>query len=63
MKLLVHKMRDCQLCNKCIDLLIHWDIAFTSVYDYPVQDRPYPYITIEYEYEEIIDMIAREILK
>ena len=63
MKLTVHKMHNCKLCNKCIRLLQHWNIAYWTVYDKSVQDRPYPYITVEYEYEELVDMIAKGVIK
>lgn len=59
MRLVVHKMTDCSLCAKCIKLLKHWGIVYREVYDNPIQDRPYPYITIELEYEELVDWIAR----
>ena len=56
-------MHGCKICYKCIRLLKHWNIRYRSVYDKVVKDRPYPYITIELEYEELVDWIAREILK
>jgi hypothetical protein len=56
-------MKNCHLCSKCIKLLKHWNIKYRSTYDYPEQARLYPYITIELEYEEVVDWIAREILK
>ena len=60
MKLVVHKMRGCPLCDKCLRLLAVWKISFKEVCDEPKQDRHYPYITIELEYEELVDWIARE---
>jgi hypothetical protein len=60
MKLVVHKMKDCPLCDKCIKLLVVWKISYIEIYDEPEQDRLYPYITIELEYEELVDWIARE---
>ena len=63
MKLIVHKMYDCSLCGKCIKLLLHWNIPYLSTTDKIIKDRPYPYITIELEYEELVDWIAREIIK
>lgn len=63
MKLIVHKMHGCKICHKCIQLLKHWNIRYRSVYDKPRRNRPYPYITIEYEYEELVDLIAMEKIK
>lgn len=63
MKLVVHRMAGCLLCEKCEQLLSEWNIPFTSVYDKPKKDRPYPYITIELEYEEVMDWISREKLQ
>lgn len=63
MKLIVHQMYDCKLCRKCIRLLEHWNIHYKAVYDKPEQVRPYPYVTIELEYEELVDWIAREKLQ
>ena len=63
MKLVVHKMHGCQLCKKCEKLLRHWGIPFRPVYDEPKQDRLYPYVTIELEYEETVNWIAMEKLK
>ena len=59
MIVVVHKMHGCNLCTKCIKLLKHWGIKYRAVYDLALQDRPYPYITFEYEYTEIVDMIAK----
>ena len=59
MQLTVHKMHGCLLCNKCICLLKHWNIAYREVYDNPIHDRLYPYITIDYEYKELVDLIAK----
>jgi len=63
MKLVVHKMHGCKLCHRCLQLLKHWDIRYRSVYDKPEKDRSYPYVTVELEYEEVVDWIAREKLK
>ena len=63
MRLVVHRMAACMICEKCEQLLSHWNIPFTSVYDKPEKDRRYPYITIELEYEELRDWISREVIK
>lgn len=60
MKLTLHIMFGCRLCAKAALLLHRWKIPFQSVYDGHVKDRPYPYITIELEYEELKDWILRE---
>ena len=59
MKIIVHRMVDCSLCNKCMKLLSYWNMSYDVICDEPKQDRPYPYITFEYEYEELVDMIAK----
>lgn len=63
MKIVVHRMHFCRLCKQCIALLKHWSIAHQEVYDEPIHDRPYPYITIELEYEELVDWIAKGVMK
>jgi len=63
MRLIVHKMHGCKICHKCIRLLKYWGIRYRSVYDKPIKRRPYPYITIELEYEELVDWIAMEKIK
>ncbi len=63
MKLILHRMFKCKLCTEIATLLHRWDIPFTPVYDKPEQDRPYPYLTIELEYEEIMDWVSREKLQ
>ena len=63
MKLIVHKMHNCKLCSKCIQLLQHWNIEYWEIYDGPIQDRSYPYITVEYEYEELVKLIAKGVIK
>jgi len=60
MKIFVHKMHGCNLCKRCVRLLRNWNIDFFEIYDEPVaDDREYPYITIDYEYGEIVEMIAK----
>ena len=59
MKLVVHITKGCDLCHKCINLLRHWSIMHVVVADKPEKIRPYPYIVMEYEYEELVDMIAK----
>lgn len=56
--IVVHKIENCPLCDKCIKLLKHWHIKYRVVYDIAQQDRPHPYITIEYGYKELIQMIT-----
>jgi len=63
MKITVHKMENCKLCRKCAKLLKHWGIPFRERMDYFVEDRPYPFITIELEYEECVKWIAEGRLK
>ena len=63
MKLVLHRMRSCKLCIEAAKLLHRWNIPFRSRHDCPRQDRPYPYITIELEYEELMDWISREKLQ
>jgi len=62
MKIVVHKMHGCRLCRRCNKLLQHWNLPFKEVYDDPVQDRQYPYIEIEYEYGEIVELISMGVL-
>lgn len=59
MKLVVHKMPRCKLCSACIVILKQWGIGYREIYDKPIQDRPYPYITIELEYEELKEWVTR----
>ena len=63
MKIILHRMFKCKLCTKAATLLHRFDIKFTPIYDEPQKKRPYPYITIELEYEEFIDWIVREKLQ
>ena len=63
MMIVVHKMVNCKLCDKCIKLLKHWNIGYREVYDLAIQDRTYPYITKEYSYEELVDMIGKGDIK
>ena len=60
MKITIHKMKNCELCNKCKKLLKHWGIPHRTTYDNPTQNRPYPYLTIELEYEECIEWITED---
>ena len=52
-------MRGCSLCLRAVRLLKAWEIKYKPVYDDPILDREYPYITIELEYEELVDWIAK----
>ena len=56
-------MIGCGLCYRCMELLTHWNIKYATKWDKPEQNRPYPYITIELEYEELVDLIAKGVLK
>lgn len=55
-------MKNCPLCQKCTDLLEHWSIPFVAIYDNPKKDRQYPYVKIEYEYKELVDLIGKGML-
>lgn len=63
MKLIVHKMEECPLCDKCIKLLKHWKIQHKSAWDWFEPKRPYPYITIELEYEELVEWISKGVFE
>jgi len=63
MKLMLHRMRKCKKCTKVMVLLHRFNISFQSLYDNPEQDRPYPYLTIELEHEEILHWISTEKLQ
>ena len=63
MKLTVHKMKDCELCSKCVKLLRHWKIPYKEKMDVYEPDRKYPYITIELEYEELVEWIGKGKIK
>ena len=56
-------MLRCSLCGKAMRLLRYWNIKYTYVLDVPEEDRPYPYIVIELEYKELVDLIAKGGLK
>lgn len=59
MRIIVHKDKGCNLCQRMIYLLKKWGIKYTSVYDNPTQDRPYPYLELlDVQYEEMIEIIA-----
>lgn len=57
MKIIIHQMKGCPLCKKCKNLLTQWGIPFTAVYDKSQKDRQYPYITIDCEYEELVELV------
>ena len=63
MKITLHTIKNCSLCSKAMKLLRHWNIRYIYILDIPADDRPYPYITIELEYEELVNMIAKGVLK
>ena len=58
MKIIIHKMKDCPLCKKCVKLFEHWKIPFKSRTDWFEPTREYPYVTIELEYKEVVKWIA-----
>ena len=52
-------MKKCQLCNKCKELLVQWNIPHIVVYDSPELDRLYPYLEFECEYRDFLHLIAK----
>ena len=65
MKIMLYKMKGCKLCDKAIKLFKHWNIKFESVYDEEEveEDTEYPYAVITVDYKELVNMIAKGVLK
>lgn len=55
----MHTMKNCPLCKKGKELLNYWNLKHTVIKDEPEQRRFYPYFTIEFEYEELVVLIAK----
>ena len=61
-KIVLHTMKDCQLCGKAEELMVLWNIPYTIVLDNPNLDEPYPIFYIDdskFSYEEIIEKIMK----
>jgi len=62
MKIIVHKMKDCHLCNRVDKMFAQFNIEYESVLDEPPKDKPYPIVFIddeEFSLEEICCKIFR----
>lgn len=52
MKIIIHGMDKCPLCKKLKKIFKDTGIAAKYIIDDPQLEKPYPYITLEYQYEE-----------